>query len=55
MQELEVERHEHQDNSDVGRQPLPYVAAEDQHVHRDHHSGHRDHVQHADCYPSDMK
>ena len=42
MQEPEVERREHQDNANVRRQPLPEMASEEQNVHRDHDTGHRD-------------
>jgi 2-iminobutanoate/2-iminopropanoate deaminase len=48
-QEPEVERHEHQDGADVGRQPFPEVPSEEQNVHPDHESRHRDEVQGADC------
>lgn len=49
VQKPEVERAERQDNPNVDRQPRPEVASEEQHVNADYHSGHRDHVQHADC------
>jgi hypothetical protein len=44
MQEPEVERYEHQDNANVGRKPIPEVASEEQDVHPDHDTRHRDHV-----------
>lgn len=53
MQEPEVERHEDQDDANVDRQPLPHVAASEEHdVHPDYDSRHRDHVQRASCRPS---
>jgi len=51
MQEPEVERHEHQDDADVGRQPLPEVVSEDVDVHPDHDRCHREDVQ-RNCQPS---
>ena len=52
MQEPEVERREDQDDADVGREPLPHVASEEQDVDPDHDSCRRDRVQHAGCRPS---
>jgi len=40
MQEPEVERYEHQDKPNVGRQPLPEVVSEDQDVHPDYDGCH---------------
>jgi len=51
-QEPEVDRHEHQDDADVGRQPLPDVTSEEENVYRDHDSHHRNHVQRPGCRPS---
>jgi hypothetical protein len=52
MQEPEVERDEHQDNADVGRQPLPDVASEEQYVYADNDTCHRNHVDRGGCRPS---
>jgi hypothetical protein len=52
MQKPEVERQEHEDNANVGREPLPDVALEEQDVHGDHDTRHCNHVQRAGCRPS---
>jgi integrase len=52
MQEPEVERDEHQDDADVGRQPLPDVASEEQNVDADNDTCHRNHVERGGCRPS---
>jgi len=44
-QESEVEGCEHQDNSQVRRQPLPEAVFEEQQIDRDDHGHHQDHVQ----------
>jgi len=36
LQEPEIERPEHQDDPDVGHQPLPEVVPEEQDVHANH-------------------
>lgn len=50
--EPEVERSEEQDDPDVGREPLPEVAPEEQDVDPDHDGHHRDHVYGARYRPS---
>ena len=40
-----IERDEHQNDADVGRQSLPEVASEEQDVYPNHDSGHRDRVE----------
>jgi hypothetical protein len=42
MQKPEVESDEHQDDANVGRQPLPDLASEEQNVYPDHNSRYRD-------------
>jgi hypothetical protein len=42
LQEPQIERREHQDNSDVHHQPLPEPVPEEQDVHADHDGHHRD-------------
>lgn len=51
-QEPEVERHEDQDDPDVGREPLPHVPPENEDVDSDHENDHRGHVQRRGCGPS---
>jgi len=45
MQEREVDRHEHEDNANVGLQPLPHLSSEEQDVHPHHDSDHRENEQ----------
>src|SRR5450759_2633283 len=52
LQEPEIERPEHQDDPDVGHQPLPEVVPEEQDVHANHDDYHREHVEHGGCLPS---
>src|SRR5664279_2699168 len=52
LQEPEIERPEHQDDPDVGHQPLPEVVPEEQDVHANHDDYHREHVEHGRCLPS---
>jgi len=52
VHEPEVERYEHQDDANVGRQPFPEVVSEEEDVHTDHDACHRDHVQRAGGQPS---
>jgi len=49
LQEPEVARPEYQDNSDIYCQPLPKLVPEEEDVHADHDSYHREHVQHDGC------
>src|SRR5665213_1449128 len=46
LQENQIERREHQDNSDVYHQPLQEVVPEEQDVHADHDGYQREHVKH---------
>src|SRR5579864_6367205 len=50
--EPEVERHEDQDNANVGSQPLPHMASEEQDVDPDHDTDHRDQEENGSCRPS---
>src|SRR5450755_262254 len=52
LQEPEIERREHQDNSDVYYQPLPELVPEEQDVHADHDGNQREHVKHDGCLSS---
>src|SRR5450631_1988408 len=52
LQEPEIERPEHQDDPDVGHQPLPELVAEEQDVQGNHDDYHREHVKHGGCLPS---
>ena len=52
LQEPEIERHEHQDNSDVYCQPRPELVPEEQDVHADHYAYHREHVKYGGCLSS---
>ena len=49
LQEPQIERREHQDNSDVHYQPLPEPVPEEQNVHADHDSYQHEHVKHDGC------
>src|SRR6516225_10910741 len=44
LEEPQIERPEHQDNSDVHHQPLPEPVPEEQDVHADHNGYQREHV-----------
>ena len=44
--EPQIERREHQDNSDVHHQPRPELVPEEQDVHADHDAYQREHVKH---------
>ena len=46
LRESQIERPEHQDNSDVHHQPLPEPVPEEQEVHADHDRYEREHVKH---------
>ena len=50
-EDQQTERCEHQNDRDVGYQPLGEVVPEEQDVHADHDGYHREHVQH-DAYLS---
>src|SRR5215510_3700722 len=52
LQEPQIERREHQDNSDVYYQPLPEPVPEEQDVHADHDGYQREHVKHDRCLSS---
>jgi hypothetical protein len=52
LQESEIERREHKDNSDVHYQPLQELVPEEQDVHADHDGYQRDHVKHDGCLSS---
>ena len=52
LQEPEIERREHQDNSGVHYQPLPELVPEEQDVHADHDGYQREHVKHDGCLSS---
>src|SRR5262245_48226818 len=52
LQEPQIERREHQDNSDVHYQPLPEPVPEEQDVHADHDGYQREHVKHDGCLSS---
>jgi len=52
LQEPQIERREHQDNSDVHHQPLPEPVPEEQDVHADHDGHHREHVDYDGCLSS---
>ena len=49
LQESQVERHEHQDDSDVYHEPLPESVPEEQDVHADHYSYQGEHIKHRGC------
>jgi hypothetical protein len=44
--EPQIERREHQDNSDVHHQPRPELVPEEHDVHADHDANQREHVKH---------
>src|SRR5580704_9754963 len=46
LQEPQIERPEHQDDSDVHHQPLPEPVSEEQNVHADHDGYQREHAEH---------
>jgi hypothetical protein len=52
LQEPEIERREHHDNSYVYSQPLPELVPEEQDVYADHHDYQRDHTEHGGCLSS---
>jgi hypothetical protein len=52
FREPQIERREHQDNSDVHYQPLPEPVPEEQDVHADHDGYQREHVKHDGCLSS---
>src|SRR5262245_27958879 len=52
LQEPQIERSEHQDNSDVHHQPFPEPVLKEQDVHADNHGYQREHVKHDDCLSS---
>jgi len=52
LQEPQIERREYQDDPDVCHQPRPEVVPEEQDVHADHDSYHREHVKHDGCLSS---
>ena len=49
LQERQIERPEHENNSDVHYQPRPEPVAEEQDVHADHDDYQREHVKHDGC------
>ena len=49
LQERQIERPEHENNSDVHYQPRPEPVAEEQDVHADHDDYQREHVKHNGC------
>jgi len=48
-EDQETERREHQNDPDVGYQPLREVVPEEQNVHADHDGYQRKHVKHDAC------
>ena len=52
LQEPQIERREHQDDSDVHHQPLPESVPEEQDVYPDHDGYQREHVKHDGCLSS---
>ena len=52
LHEPQIERREHQDNSDVHHQPLPEPVPEEQDVHADHDGHHRERVDYDGCLSS---
>jgi hypothetical protein len=46
LQEPQIERRKHQDNSDVYYRPLPEVMPEEQDIYADHNGYQREHVKH---------
>lgn len=48
LQKPEVERAEHQNDSDIYRQPFPEVVPEEQKVNANHDHNQREHIQHGD-------
>src|SRR6516165_12545464 len=52
LQKPQIERREHQDNSDVHHQPLPEPVPQEQDVHADHDGYQREHVKHDGCLSS---
>ncbi len=52
LQEPQIERPEHQNNSDVCYQPLREVVPEEQDVHADHDGYERERVKHDGCLSS---
>src|SRR6516165_12178171 len=52
LQKPQIERREHQDNSDVHHQPLPEPVPEEQDVHADHDGYQRERVKHDGCLSS---
>src|SRR5262249_14965090 len=52
LQKPQVERREHQDNSDVYYQPLPEPVPEEQGVHAGHNGYQCEHVKHDGCLSS---
>ena len=52
LQEPQIERREHQDNSDIYYQSLPEVVPEEQDVHADHDGYQREHIKHDGCLSS---
>jgi hypothetical protein len=52
LQEPEIKRHEHQDNSDVCPQALPELVPEEQDIDDDHDGYQREHVEHDGCLSS---
>jgi hypothetical protein len=52
LQKPQIERREHQDNSDIHYQPLPEPVPEEQDVHADHNGYQREHAKHDGCLSS---
>lgn len=52
LQESQVERGEHQDDSNVHQQPLPEPMPEEQDVDGDYGSYQREHIKHRGCLSS---
>jgi hypothetical protein len=46
LEEPEIERREHHDDSDVYQQTRPEMVPEEQHVHANHDGYHREHEKH---------
>src|SRR5215469_8412668 len=52
LQEPQIERHEHQDNSDVHYRPLPEPVPEEQDIHADHDGYQREQIKQDSCLSS---
>ena len=50
LQERQIERNEHQDDTDVGDQPFQRVVPKEQDINTDHDHDYREHVQDHSCF-----